>query len=130
MALSEAQTAAMKADLLRGGDVVSVARAYGVSLQEVRDVKFNLQAPPKAIDPEWGRPEIQQFAIARVRPGESWPRSDEIKQAHADYDAGLCEIATARINLEDGPRFILYKFPRVKADLKRTPYFSRNFNEG
>jgi hypothetical protein len=126
MAFSEPVKAAISVELNQGDDLVTIARKWGCSLTELRDLKAELQGKPA----EGERESMQKYAIARTRAGCPWMKSDRILQAQKDYDAGLIEMATGRVNTEDGPFLILYAIPRKVPDTKRTPYFSRNFNEG
>jgi hypothetical protein len=130
MALSEAQKNAMRYELRIGADIVSVARSFGCSLHEVRDVKYSLDLPAKEIQPDWGIERLQKYAIARTRVGIPWDNRDPaIQKARIEYDLGMVEIMTGRAETADGPYFILYSVERVVCDTKRTPYFSRNFND-
>lgn len=117
---------------LKTSDVVSIVRKYGFTLRDVRDVQIaKLKLTVVGVDPDWGRAEIQQFAIAR-KPidDQPWDLSDgKIERARKDYDAGLVEMATGRANTAAGPHLILYVFPRRKP-IFREAYFSRDFSQG
>ncbi len=113
-------------------DVVTIVRKYGFALRDVREVQIaKLKLHVVGADPEWGRPEIQQYAIARKEiDDQPWDLTDgRIVQARKDYDAGLIEMATGRANTEAGPFLILYAIPRRKP-IDREPYFSRDFSLG
>lgn len=69
----------------------------------------------------FGRPELQQFIVARRQARESgWENSDpDIARARSDYEAGTHEMATGR----DGAWLILYSFPRRRVAKGRENYF-------
>ncbi len=68
----------------------------------------------------FGRPEIQQYTVARKRAWETWNNEDnDIATARNMYEAGVVELATGR----DGDWLILYAFPRKKREPNREGYF-------
>jgi hypothetical protein len=132
MALTHVEQSMVRNELARGSDVVSIARSLGCSIREVREVAITLMPPitPAApTGPDWGREELQQFAVAKKRPQDPWPALPAIQRAQQDYDAGLVEMATARARTVHGPMLILYVIPR-RVQITRQAYFARDFNAG
>jgi hypothetical protein len=133
MALTHVEQDIVRNELARGSDIVSVARSLGCSIREVREIGISLLPPITRTDvplgPDWGREELQQFAVAKKRPQDEWPNTPQIQRAKVDYDAGLVEMATGRARTIKGPMLILYVIPR-KVPAVRGPYFGRNFNAG
>jgi len=70
----------------------------------------------------FGRPDIQQYVVARRRADErEWDNTDPaIAKARADYEAGTHEMATGR----DGSWLILYSIPRKVQAHDRVGYFT------
>lgn len=67
-----------------------------------------------------GRPEMQQYTVARKRAWEVWDNTNEvIAEARANYEAGTHEMVTGR----DGDWLILYMIPRKKREPNREGYF-------
>lgn len=68
----------------------------------------------------YGRPEVQQFIVARKRAWEVWNNEDnDIATARNMYEAGTVEMCTGR----DGDWLILYAIPRQHRDPNRAGYF-------
>lgn len=91
------------------------ASTYGISVSEVwRLIDENpsyLENRPERFG-GWGRPEIQEFVVARVSSGhEPWDNtSPPVAEARRLYEEGYVDMMTGR----DGRWRLLYAFPRKK----------------
>ena len=101
------------------------SKSVGISLPDVFEIieknKDNLARTGERHG-GMGRPDIQQFLIARRRAlSESWDNADpKIAEARTNYEAGTHIMATGR----DGPWLILYSIPREGKPVPKPGYFS------
>jgi hypothetical protein len=101
------------------------AKSLGVPIQTVLDVvEANKErlAQGTEVHGGLGRPELQEFLVARKRGvGAQWDNNDpEIVLARARYEAGTHEMTTGR----DGPWQLLYSIVRVRPAAPRPGYFT------
>lgn len=100
-----------------------VARALGVELRVILPIADELAGTPRVVRQEvyggFGRPELEDFLVARKRAHETWDNTDEaIAAAREAYEAGTHDMATGR----DGDWLLLYSIPQRKVT-PRPDYF-------